>query len=170
MPYFHLLCVSVSAHGYWINPSWWTHLDISHSIQCSISSVTKAVVCTILSDGVYKNHLLLFENSGLIRFLFSLSEWSFAVPPYNHKQNVLNTSLNKTLASFLKVIYPSCQHIFTKKEAYILSFYSRSTILAFILIKSRARCNFMVQLVVSSIPHGGPIELVFLPASAPWLV
>ena len=32
-----------------IDPSWWTHLAISRSSQCSTTCVTKAVACAILS-------------------------------------------------------------------------------------------------------------------------
>ena len=39
------------AMGHRIDPSWWTHWAISHSSQCSITGVTKAVVCAILSVG-----------------------------------------------------------------------------------------------------------------------
>ena len=38
----------VSAHGVMgcrINPSWWIHYAISHFSQCSMTGVTKAVVC-----------------------------------------------------------------------------------------------------------------------------
>ena len=34
-----------------IDPSWWTHWAISRSSQCSMTGVTKAVVCAILSLG-----------------------------------------------------------------------------------------------------------------------
>ena len=37
------------AMGRRINPSWWTHGAISRSRQCPMTSVTKAVVCLILS-------------------------------------------------------------------------------------------------------------------------
>ena len=37
------------AMGHWIDPSWWTHLAISHSGQCSTTGSTKAVVFVILS-------------------------------------------------------------------------------------------------------------------------
>ena len=33
------------AMGRRIDPSWWTHLTISHSSQCSTTGETKAVVC-----------------------------------------------------------------------------------------------------------------------------
>ena len=39
------------AMGRRIYPSWWTHLAISPSSQCSTTGVTKAVVCVILSVG-----------------------------------------------------------------------------------------------------------------------
>ena len=35
--------------GRWIDPSCWTHSAISHSSQCSMTGVTKVVVCAILS-------------------------------------------------------------------------------------------------------------------------
>ena len=38
----------VSTHGtvgHQIDPSWWTHQAIFHSIQCSTTGVTKALVC-----------------------------------------------------------------------------------------------------------------------------
>ena len=44
--------VRASAHGAVdrrIDSSWWTHLAIYHSSQCSTSGVTKALVCAILS-------------------------------------------------------------------------------------------------------------------------
>ena len=34
--------------GRQIDPSWWTHLAISRSSQCSRTGVTKAVICVIL--------------------------------------------------------------------------------------------------------------------------
>ena len=40
-----------SAMGRPIDPSWWSHLAISRSCQCSTTVVTKAVVCAILSVG-----------------------------------------------------------------------------------------------------------------------
>ena len=39
------------AMGRRINPSWWTHLAISRSSQCSTTGVTNTVVCAILSVG-----------------------------------------------------------------------------------------------------------------------
>ena len=39
------------AMGHQIDPSWWTHLAISRSSQCSTTGVTKAEVCDILSVG-----------------------------------------------------------------------------------------------------------------------
>ena len=39
------------ATGRQIDPSWWTHWAISHSIQCSTSVVTKVMVCAVLSVG-----------------------------------------------------------------------------------------------------------------------
>ena len=39
------------AMGRRIDPSWWTHLAISRSNQCSTTGVTKAVVCAILYVG-----------------------------------------------------------------------------------------------------------------------
>ena len=57
--------VRAFAHGTMgrrIDPSWWTHLTIFRSSQCSTTGVTKAVVCTIISlsclwDGAYKRTL-----------------------------------------------------------------------------------------------------------------
>ena len=46
--------VRAFAHGAMdrrIDPSWWTHQAISCSSQCSITDVTKAMVCAILSVG-----------------------------------------------------------------------------------------------------------------------
>ena len=34
-----------------IDPSWWNHLAISRSSQCSTTGATKAVACAILSVG-----------------------------------------------------------------------------------------------------------------------
>ena len=53
-----------------------------------------------------KEPLLLIGKSSLFGgsgFPFSLSEWSLTIclTPYNHKQNVLSASLNKTFPSFL---------------------------------------------------------------------
>ena len=79
------------AMGHRINPSWWTHSAISHSSQCSMTGVTKAVVCVILSGMVHIKELLLLirKNSpyGGNMFPLSLSEWSFTicVTPYNRK-------------------------------------------------------------------------------------
>ena len=39
------------AMGRRIDPSWWSHLAISRSSQCSTTCVTKTVVCVILSVG-----------------------------------------------------------------------------------------------------------------------
>ena len=39
------------AMGHQIDPSWWTHWDISCFTQCSTTGVTKAVVCAILFVG-----------------------------------------------------------------------------------------------------------------------
>ena len=39
------------AMGCRTDPSWWTHLAISRSSQCSTTGVPKAVVCVILSIG-----------------------------------------------------------------------------------------------------------------------
>ena len=39
------------AMGCRIDPSWWTHGAISRSSKCSMTGVTKAVVCVILSVG-----------------------------------------------------------------------------------------------------------------------
>ena len=46
--------VRAFAHGAMdrrIDPSWWTHWAISRSSQCSMTGVTKAVVCAVLSVG-----------------------------------------------------------------------------------------------------------------------
>ena len=46
--------VKVFAHGAMgrrIDPSSWTHEAISHPSQCSMTGVTKAVACAILSVG-----------------------------------------------------------------------------------------------------------------------
>ena len=37
--------------GRWIDASWLTHWAISHSNQCSMTGITKDVVCAILSVG-----------------------------------------------------------------------------------------------------------------------
>ena len=37
------------AMGCGIDPSWWTHWAISRSSQCSVTVLTKAVVCVIVS-------------------------------------------------------------------------------------------------------------------------
>ena len=61
------------------------------SSQCSMTVVTKAVVCAILSGMVHiKEPLLLIGKSspcGGSGFLLSLSEWSFTIcpTPYNRK-------------------------------------------------------------------------------------
>ena len=39
------------AMGRRIDPSWWTHWAISHSSQCTMTDVTKPMVCIILSVG-----------------------------------------------------------------------------------------------------------------------
>ena len=44
--------VRTFAHGAMdrrIDPSWWTHIAVSRSSQCSTTGVTKAVACVILS-------------------------------------------------------------------------------------------------------------------------
>ena len=72
-----------------INPSWWTHWTISHSNQCSTTSVTKAVVCVILSGMMHrKEPLLLIGKSSpccYSGFPLSLSNWCFNPMPYNCK-------------------------------------------------------------------------------------
>ena len=37
------------AMGRGIDPSWWTHLAISCSSQCSTTGATEAVICAIMS-------------------------------------------------------------------------------------------------------------------------
>ena len=39
------------AMGHWIDPSWWTQWAISRLSQCSMTAVTKAIICIILSVG-----------------------------------------------------------------------------------------------------------------------
>ena len=79
------------AMGRRIHPSWWTHSAISRSGQCSMTGVTKAMVCAILSGMVHiKEPLLLIVKSSLCGgsgFPFSLSEWSLTIcmMPYNRK-------------------------------------------------------------------------------------
>ena len=79
------------AMGRRIDPSWWTHRAISRSSQCSMTGVTKAWVCAILSGMVHiKEPLLLIEKSspcGGSGFPISLSEWYFTIcpTPYNRK-------------------------------------------------------------------------------------
>ena len=69
------------AIGHWIDPSWWTHISISRSSQCSMTGVTKTVVCVILSGMMHiKEPLLLIGKSGPCGgsgFPLSLSELSF---------------------------------------------------------------------------------------------
>ena len=62
-------------------------LQISRSSQCSITGVTKAVVCAMVH---IKEPLLLIGKSSLCGgsgFPFSLSEWSLTIclTPYNRK-------------------------------------------------------------------------------------
>ena len=74
-----------------IDPLWWTHRAISRSSQCSITGVTKAVVCAILYMGwCIKEPMLLIGKSspcGGSEFPLSLSELSFTIclTPYNRK-------------------------------------------------------------------------------------
>ena len=42
------------AMGRRIDSSWWANLAISHSSQCSMTGVTKAVVCAILSSEIVR--------------------------------------------------------------------------------------------------------------------
>ena len=55
--YWRMRCSSMvrsfthGAIGRWIDPSWWTHWAISHTSQCSMTGITNAVVCAILSVG-----------------------------------------------------------------------------------------------------------------------
>ena len=53
--------VRVFAHGVmrcWIDATWWIHLAISHSSQCSTTGVTKAsYVLSCLWEGAYKRIL-----------------------------------------------------------------------------------------------------------------
>ena len=63
------LCLSISqlcgrafAHdtvGHQINPSLWTHRAISRYTQCSMTGVTNAMACAVLSvcGGAYKRNL-----------------------------------------------------------------------------------------------------------------
>ena len=50
--------------GRQIDPSWWTHLAISRSSLCSMTGVTKAVVCAYPVCGMMhiKEPLLLIGN------------------------------------------------------------------------------------------------------------
>ena len=49
---------SRGAMGLRIDPSWWTHLAISRSSQCSTTGVTKAVMGAMgLWDGAYKRFI-----------------------------------------------------------------------------------------------------------------
>ena len=70
-----------SALGRRIDPSW--DGAISRSSHCSMTGVTKAVVCAILSGMVHiKEPLLLIGKSspcGGSRFPLPLSEWSFTI-------------------------------------------------------------------------------------------
>ena len=103
--------VRVFAHGVMdrrIDPSWWTHWAISRSSQCCTTGATKGCgmcypVCEIVH--IKEPLLLIWKSSpcGSSGFPLSLSEWSFTIclTPYNHKENVLSVSLNKTFPSFL---------------------------------------------------------------------
>ena len=52
------------AMGHWIDPSWWTHWAIFRSCLCSMTSVTKVVVCNPVYGMVYiKAPLLLTKKS-----------------------------------------------------------------------------------------------------------
>ena len=66
-----------------IDPSWWTHLAISHSSQCSTTGVTKAVVCYPVCGMMHiKEPLLLIRKSspcGGSGFPLSLFELSFTI-------------------------------------------------------------------------------------------
>ena len=46
-----VIAFAYCAMGRRIDPSLWTHLALSRSSQCSMTGVTKAVVCAILSVG-----------------------------------------------------------------------------------------------------------------------
>ena len=45
------LFLSPDSMGHHIDPSWWTYWAISHFSPCSMTGVTKTIVCTILSVG-----------------------------------------------------------------------------------------------------------------------
>ena len=89
---------------------WICTLTISCSSQCSMTGVTMAMVCVILSGMVHiKDPLLLIERSspcsGGSGFSLLLSAWSLTIcsTPHNCVINVLSASLNKTFPSFLYV-------------------------------------------------------------------
>ena len=97
------------AIGCQIDFIWWTHWAIFHSSQCSMTGVTKAMVCVVLSVGVLhvKEPLMLIGKSspysGSSGFPLSMYEWSFTIclTPYNHIKNVLSALLNKIFTSLL---------------------------------------------------------------------
>ena len=75
------------AMGGLIDPSWWTHWAISRSNQCSMTGVSKVVVCGMMH---IKEPFLLIGKSnpcGGSGFPLSLSEWFFTIclTPYNCK-------------------------------------------------------------------------------------
>ena len=85
------------AIGRQIDPSWWTYITISHSSQCSMTGVTKAVVfvCYSICGMVHiKEPLLLIGKSsscsGGSGLPLSLSEWSFTVCPTPNQPQIIS--------------------------------------------------------------------------------
>ena len=94
----------VSTYGaisHWIDMSWWTHAAISCLSQCSITVLTKAVVCAILSvDGAYKR--LLAVNQKESPCSGSSCSFTICLMSYSRELDVLSVSFNITFRSFSK--------------------------------------------------------------------
>ena len=83
-----------------------------------------------------KEPLLLIVQSSLCGgsgFPLSLSEWSFTIcsTPYNHKQNVMSASLNKTFPSFLPSVSTKVQVRFPGPTSQLFLGQRVSALLAF---------------------------------------
>ena len=63
--------------GHQIDPPWWTHWDFSLSSQYSMTKLTKAMVCTILTGMVHINDplLLIEKSSSHVVMVLVVTKW-----------------------------------------------------------------------------------------------
>ena len=155
--------------GHWINSTWWIYWAISCSSQCSMTGITKAVVCAM-------GHWI--NSTWWIYWAISCSSQCSMTGITNAVVCAMGHWINSTWWIYWAISCSSqCSMIGVTKAGMCngsLDQFHMVDLLSYFLFQLVLHdwCNkgWYVQWVIGSIPHGGSIELFLVPANAPWLV